>query len=232
MRSTKILVLIAFSFLCFHLWGQDLHQDMAKINANYATDKTFRLNMNVRLLDGDKQLETLNYQYLQNKNKNYFRVAGIATVMLDSFVLIIDDRIKNVVLTTVSKTATGSLTDTYDSLLNIASSYKFSIVDTGKLNLYTLKFKKQEYSKIEIYYNPQTYSLQKLKIYYSDLSKGKKDKEQKIMEFSYGSVQPLNQSEKDLMMAETYYVVKKNKIVLTKLYKDYDLIDYRAFYQN
>lgn len=220
-----ILVLFA-GISCF---GQNLRNDIAKINANYNADKSFKLNMVVSLSKNGDQVESNSYSYLQNKNHSLFKMSKVSTLVLDDFLIIIDDRTQNIIVSPSSGNKPFKVSGSYDSLLDIAKSSKFEVLDSGKKNKYTLFFKKLEYKKIEIIFNPSNFQLNLVKLYYSD--KKKKKEVTKVLQFTYDETQALTDKEKIKLDKGTYLIQVGNKINLAPTYKNYDLIDYRSFYQ-
>lgn len=224
----KYLVLAQVLILGLSGFAQNLRNDIAKINANYSTEKSFKLQMTISLLKNDKEVESNTYNYLQHKSSSLFKIGKISTIVLDDFLLVIDERVQNIILSSSSIGNPFKVSGSYDSLLDLAKSYKFEVLDSGKKNKYTLIFKKSIYKKIEIIFNPNNYQLNLVKIYYTNK---KKKEPTKVLQFLYGVSERLSATDKIKLNKNTYLIQSDNKIKLAPRFKNYDLIDYRSFYQ-
>lgn len=210
---------------CF---GQILREDIAKINANYSSQKSFKLQMKISLLEDDKVIESKVYSYAQNKTNSYFKMDNTVTLVFGAISLFIDKKTKNIILSPAPKNTSSAISGSYDSLIDIAKSNKFEVVDSVNMHLHTLNFKKQAYKKIEIFYNPANYQLLAVRIYYSKL---KKKDPQKVLEFSYGVARQLAIDDIKMLTQKTHLINSSKHPKLSKQYNNFDLIDYRSFYQ-
>lgn len=225
----NILFIALAGIISLHpCFGQNLREDIAKINANYSSQNSFKLQMKISLLEDDKVIESKIYSYAQNKTNSYFKIDKTITVVLGKISLLVDENTKNIILSPTPKNTLMSISGSYDTLLDIVKSYKLEVLDSGKKNQYTLNFKKQAYKKIEIVYSPIDFQLISVRIYYSKVNK--KDP-QKVLEFSYGKVSNLTNADKKKLTKGTYLKSSNKQPKLSAQYNNYDLIDYRSFYQ-
>jgi hypothetical protein len=217
---------LLFLFVAFvgALFGQKVTSDLRKINENYAVNKSFKIDMTISLFDNTTITETTKYSYMQENKSTCFKMSDYSTVSFDDFSLIIDDRMKYVFLTTVSS---SSVTVVYDTLVEASSSHKFEVIDTGELNMYTFFFKDNIYEKIEILFNPQSFYIIGLNLYYT-----KVDENLKVLKFVYDIPLPLSVEDKNKVKKQTYISFESNAIKLSSNYKGYELIDYRQFKSN
>ena len=220
-----LITVIFSSNLCF---GQNLREDITKINTIYSSENSFKLPMKVSLLEDNTVVESKNYFYAQKGKNSYFKIDKTITVVLGEISLLVDENTKNIILSPTPKNTLMSISGSYDTLLDIVKSYKLEVLDSGKKNQYTLNFKKQAYKKIEIVYSPIDFQLISVRIYYSKVNK--KDP-QKVLEFSYGKISSLTNADKRKLTKETYLSNSNKQPKLSVQYSSYDLIDYRSFYQ-
>lgn len=223
----KKFLLPAFVFVFASLHGQQLKEDIRKINDYYANNKSFKIDMKINLYSGKTLTESVQYDYLQQNKTAYSKIGKVATVILNDYTLIIDERVKYVFLTGIADQTAPSVTKAYDTLVNLATSHEFKVIDSLKNHLYVLHFDELAYSKLELYFNPKTYEIIKLKLFYDT-----ETSPQKVLEFIYGKITALTATEKEKLDKNFYLTDKQGKVNLKSPLKGFELIDFRTFKNN
>jgi len=223
----KKFLLPAFVFVFASLHGQQLKEDIRKINDYYANNKSFKIDMKINLYSGKTLTESVQYDYLQQNKTAYSKIGKVSTVVLDDYTLIIDERVKYIFLTGIADQSAPSITKSYDTLIDLATSYEFKVIDSLKNHLYILHFDALAYNKLELYFNPESHEIIKLKLFYDT-----ENNEQKALEFIYGKITSLSTADKEKLSKSSYLSDKEGKVRLKSALKGFELIDYRTFKNN
>jgi hypothetical protein len=217
----KKIALFVFLLLSLMAHSQDLTNELLSINKHYENLKNFEAKISYKTyadFTSDKVVETKTMLVKIQGNNLYNKIDGTEMIKTSDFVLLKSDEDKTITLFDPSSFANPlpsyGLDSTINGFLKICKSQK--IVKDGKTtNRIKLDCPSPQYHNVEIIYDKNDYSLQKIVIFY-DVNDQKTR-----FEIEY-ITQKLNSSfDKDVFTFEKYLKKVKNNYELESVYKDY-----------
>lgn len=221
-------VLLIFFLIVKVASAQDIKVDLTKIADNY-DGKEFTSKINYTFFSNGKKVDEASATHIQNGSSYYFKIKDFEIINTPNCHVIINHFFQS-----ISVLPAGKKNDykemarlPIDSALKDVSTYTYSSEGNGK-GKYVVDLKKGKYSRVEIYFNTNNYTLYKLRLHVSkSYAESDSDLANGIMEVSYNSYEKTVSKENKKLLSETKFVaIKSGKATLMPAYKNYELNDY------
>lgn len=225
----KLLGVFGFVlWACNILVAQDIKSDLTKIKESH-TAHEFEVNINYKFFTGATLVEELDAFHLYSKGSYYFKISDIEIVNNEKCQIIVNHFFKSVsVLPQGSNNEMKKITNLpVDSTLKEVSSHSYKSLSDNEA-VYFINLKKGEYSKIELYFNKKTFLITKVKMFVSDAyAQQDPDMANGVLLVVYnGYKTKISQANKHLLSEKKIVDIKKDQVVLSSAYKEYELNNY------
>lgn len=171
----KFLFLIILWLCVLRVLSQDINEEITKINSFYQKNSNFSVDVKFQYFQDIKSntpLQEYGGKVKKNGKSQYFEIGSIYIIQTNDYYLQVDKDEKQIVMSPIihygeeEVTSTGDIPD-ISLLKGQCTRYSTKQFNTNE-NIITFEFKTGEYSKIELVYNKENYSINYLLFYPSE----------------------------------------------------------------
>lgn len=230
-RATSVILGLLFS--ANWLFGQDPKDDFKKINEAYLKQNEFSMDVVYNLYENSSTkaiFQSERAEVKHSKGKQYYKIATYESLFTDKYAIVLDheSKVAQVVKSIAAKKKNIFSVDLDTVFLKLCQSVEH-FEDGPNQRGYKLKTDHSEYEEIHIYFNKQTYFIEKMVLFYAvktnlrdpeDLKKQNKPR----MEILCTNINFSPNFTKSTFSEQKYISTQGMKIQLQPAYKTYKLI--------
>jgi len=235
-----IAILILLVSLAYTGFAQNFRAEMARVNGAFDSLTNIGMKVTYRLYNDytTDKINSTEVSELKKQGTNlYLKLEDVETIYTEKFDLVVDRENKSIIISDPSPER-NKLTGLKKSK-KPEENYKEIeplVFDNGlkgyRVNLEEVE--QEQYNKMQIEFNPKTWMLTRLVLYYKDdIDVDNTENPTKPrMEIMYSDPQPVTSDISGLFKLENYILQNKNGLIATKAYQGYEVIDNRKKLKN
>ena len=209
------------------LKAQDFISDFKKINLKYKNE-SYVLKMSYNYYNELNNSKPDQIQYAEvrkGKNKYYLKLHGMETIISNGVFLQANHDFKSLILDTARAAYSSSIGIPLDSLEGLYQGVKYTKIDSTTAS-YSIPSMGKGISHTDIQFNPRTYEINQIEIFFYDMRKGaKKGTLRNKLRINYTEVDFTPLFNEESFSHSKYLYKTSNTYKVKKAYQKYSLVN-------